>query len=94
MTTKVVNKFHQEYDVDITRGTKYGNPFIIGVDGTRSEVIEMFRMYALTAFTEDDILYLQNKRLGCVCFPKKCHGDVLVDMVDSLTSPLMKGNNE
>ena len=33
--TKVVNKYHENYDVYIGRGSKWGNPFVIGKDGDR-----------------------------------------------------------
>ena len=40
--TKVVNKYKQPYDIYIGRGSKWGNPFIIGQDGNREEVINKY----------------------------------------------------
>jgi hypothetical protein len=75
----VVNKYTDPYDVVITRATKWGNPFTIGTDGSREEVIAKFedfldRTPSLLAALHE----LRGKRLGCVCAPKHhCHGDVL-----------------
>ncbi|PIW12451.1 MAG: hypothetical protein COW35_01440, partial [Candidatus Infernicultor aquiphilus] len=35
------------YDVYIGRPSKWGNPFTIGKDGTRSEVIEKYRIWLM-----------------------------------------------
>ena len=43
--TKVVNKYKHVYDVYIGRGSKWGNPFVIGKDGTREEVINKYEEY-------------------------------------------------
>ena len=86
---KVVNKRNQQYDVYIGRGSVWGNPFVMGKDGTREDVIEKFRMYAREKYisgewTDDIILELYGKRLGCFCAPKPCHGDVLVEAVNKI----------
>lgn len=39
MKTRVVNLRKKEYDVYIGRGSRWGNPFVIGIDGNREEVI-------------------------------------------------------
>ena len=40
---KVVHCKREKYDVYIGRGSKWGNPFKIGVNGSRREVIELYR---------------------------------------------------
>ena len=45
MKTKVVNVHKEPYDVSIMRPSIYGNPYVIGSDGTREEVIEKFKKY-------------------------------------------------
>ncbi len=78
MNPYVVHCKRQYYDVYIGRPSKYGNPFEIGKDGTRGEVIEKFRVYALEHFTEEEIVNeLRGKILGCWCSPLACHGDIL-----------------
>jgi hypothetical protein len=78
--TIVVNSRIQEYDINIMRPTKYGNPFIIGVDGTREEVIEKYKNHILKnkELYNDAKKELKGKRLGCCCKPSPCHGDILV----------------
>lgn len=80
---KVVNIVHSPYDVYIGRPSKWGNPFVIGVDGSRNECIAKFRRY-ITTDSEllSCIMELDGKILGCHCHPLPCHGDVLVDMVE------------
>lgn len=69
-----------ENSVYIGRPSKFGNPFVIGKDGTRSEVIAKFEKYLLET---PDLLKaaneeLQGKDLICYCAPKACHGDILL----------------
>lgn len=83
--TKVVNKRFQDYDIYIGRPSKWGNPYSIGKDGNRQEVIDKYRKYILN---NPELLKslpeLKGKRLGCWCFPLACHGDVLVELVEEL----------
>lgn len=88
MPTTVVHCKKEPCDVYIGRPTKWGNPYIIGPDGTREEVIEKFRKYF---FGRKDLMdaaltELGGKRLGCFCAPDKCHGDVLARFVNGLYS--------
>ena len=81
--TKVVNMYRERYDVDITRRSIWGNPFVLGRDGSRAQVIDKYRQWiigqpGLMAQLEE----LKGKRLGCVCKPLSCHGDALVSMVE------------
>ena len=89
---KIVNiKSGKHYDLYIGRANKtynveqsiFFNPFIIGVHGNRTEVIEKFRQYALTSRELMNNLYLtDNKILGCWCsWPfEDCHGRVLFEL--------------
>jgi len=70
--------------VVIDRTSKWGNPFRIGRDGTRGEVIAKYRAWILT---QPQLLAalptLKDKVLACWCRPHlPCHGDVLAEMVD------------
>jgi len=63
----------------IGRGSKYGNPFVIGVDGTRREVIAKYICYAEERFSREEIMRdLEGHDLLCFCKPKACHGDWLL----------------
>lgn len=84
-STTVVNLKKDDYDVFIARPGQWGNPFIVGVDGTRSEVIDKYRQWIKT---QPQLLaqlhILRGKRLGCFCKPLACHGDVLVELCEGL----------
>jgi len=83
-----VNSKTEQYDVFIGRPSKWGNPFRIGNDGTRKEVMQKYREWIV--FQEDlinDMDELSGKRLGCFCKPKACHGDILAELVNILGIP-------
>lgn len=68
--------------VYIGRGSKWGNPWVIGKDGSREEVIARFRTYLWQRINNDktvmrEIAALHGKDLVCFCKPAPCHGDVL-----------------
>ena len=84
---EVVNKYKSQYDVYIGRGSHWGNPFVIGKDGDRDQVIAKYKDLLKQRLrsgdvTRADLLALDGKKLGCFCKPKACHGDVLVDAVE------------
>jgi hypothetical protein len=79
------------------RSGPWGNPFIIGKDGTRAEVIAK---YARWIQTQPRLLArlpeLKGKRQGCFCSPAGgltahhnliCHGQVLARLADALPDP-------
>jgi len=84
---KVVHCKRARYDVYIGRPGKWGNPFQIGRDGTRAQVIARYERWLserpelLAALPE-----LAGKTLGCWCAPKACHGDVLARLAAELDS--------
>jgi hypothetical protein len=81
--TKVVHCKEEPYDVYIGRGSKWGNRHEIGKDGTREEVIEMFRSeFLMNPKLFKEVKKLKGKTLGCYCNPEACHGDVLVEFAD------------
>ena len=67
----------------IGRGTIYGNPFKIGIDGTRNEVIQKYIEYVEnTPDLKFKILKnLKGKNIMCHCTPKKCHGDYIISLL-------------
>ena len=80
---KVVHCKKEKYDVYIGRPSKWGNPFSIGKDGTRKEVIEKYEKWILKQpHLLEDLHELKGKTLGCWCKPKACHGDVLLKLAN------------
>lgn len=77
--TTVVNCSRSRYDVYIGRPSEWGNPYVVGRDGTREEVIAK---YEAMIRSRPDLMArikseLRGKILGCWCVPKRCHGHVL-----------------
>lgn len=96
--TTVVHNLHDDFDVYIGRevpehgltGSKWGNPFVMAdeSDGERDRALAAYREWILTqpelmASLEE----LRGRRLGCWCAPKRCHGDVLVELLESTRDP-------
>lgn len=101
MTARVVNLYKEPFDVYIGRtfkgreGSKYGNPFVVGRDGTLEEVIDKYKSWLWKQIVNDSITIkeladLDGKRLGCYCKPKGCHGDVLVKAIEWACKQEMK----
>lgn len=77
--TRVVHCKKERYDIYIGRPSKWGNPFFIGKDGTREEVIQKYENYLLeNTDLMNSLSELKDKILGGWCKPKTCHGDILV----------------
>lgn len=80
-TIRVLNKHIDSIPnnaVYIGRPSKWGNPFVIGVDGTRAEVVIKYEVRLMqTPKLLADISELKGKSLVCFCSPQPCHGDVL-----------------
>jgi len=80
----VVHCKRAPHGVYIGRPSKWGNPFVIGRDGTRDDVIARYEAWLLkqpeliAALPE-----LAGKTLGCWCAPQACHGDVLARLAAS-----------
>lgn len=85
----VVHCRRDRYDVYIGRPSKWGNPFRIGPDGTREEVIQKYREMIMgnKKLLEAARRELRGKVLGCFCSPKPCHGDVLAEIANSPSFP-------
>lgn len=84
--TRVVNKADHTYtgnEVDIMRPGPWGNPFRIGYDGTRAEVVaKHLHLWRLTLERRPEALrMLAGKTLVCCCAPLACHGDNYVRLI-------------
>lgn len=62
----------------------FANPFRIGPDGGRTDVIQRYRSWILG---RPDLLLrlheLRGRPLACWCAPEPCHADVLAPLVDA-----------
>jgi hypothetical protein len=89
--TKIVHCKKEKYDVYIGRPSKWGNPYshIFGKGipvKNREEAIQRYKDF----ITEGagchllrDLHELKDKILGCWCPPLPCHGDVLIELIES-----------
>lgn len=81
---KVKNRRNDNAGEYIGRGSKWGNPFRIGPDGTREDVIAK---YAAWLRRQPQLLRcideLRGKDLVCYCAPLACHGDLLLYLANA-----------
>lgn len=85
--SKVLNKYRDGMPkgaVYIGRPSKWGNPFTIGKDGTRAQVIQKYREWLSQnpQLIADAKKQLIGKDLVCFCSPAACHGDVLLEVAN------------
>lgn len=93
--TLVVNKDRGElYDIYIGRGTIWGNPYQMGPDGDRDEVIRKFAYDFGRGFLkasedlEHNLSIISGKVIACHCKPAACHGDVLAAHLNAMDDGL------
>ena len=78
---RVLNHYRDripEDAVNIQRGTEWGNPFVIGVDGDRETVLRLFDQYleGNPKLVKKAKRVLLGHDLVCCCVPKRCHGHI------------------
>jgi len=100
---KIYNRHHKKLPpidaVYVGRPSFFGNPFQIGRDGSRAEVIAKYRDHlgnlletSWDARIELQILSQANG-LICWCHPKPCHAEVIIEFMVKygyLQSPLQQ----
>jgi hypothetical protein len=69
------------------KASSFANPFKIGKDGTRDEVITKYRDYMIDLLVKspklvEELLSMRGKDLGCWCAPEPCHGDILLELIE------------
>lgn len=72
--------------VKVDRSTRWGNPFLIGRDGTREECMARFREYAIgdMEFLEAVRKELRGHHLACWCrLDEACHADTLIELANT-----------
>lgn len=71
--------------------SNFANPYKIGKDGTREEILLKYKNFIVNKLNNDkdlvvELLLLKGKNLGCWCFPKSCHGNILLELIDKYLS--------
>ncbi len=70
----------------VGRPSPWGNPFIIGKDGTREEVIKLFRKYAIERMESDPSWLSPLKGCEdavCWCAPEPCHASIVLELANA-----------
>ena len=72
--------------VYVGRPGKWGNPYAIGDDGDRENVLLLYTLWLKSRIKENkgfekELLGLLGRDLVCWCMPSPCHGEVLRDAV-------------
>lgn len=84
LNARDVGKASADGRVYIGRPSKWGNPFIVGRDGSRADVISKYREWvAAQPELLDALGELRGCDLVCWCAPQACHGDVLIEMANA-----------
>jgi ParB-like chromosome segregation protein Spo0J len=75
------------YAIRIDRSTRYGNPFVMGEDGTRDAVCDAFELHYLPHKPSINSRIKSGELCGrvlvCHCYPERCHGDCLASLANS-----------
>ncbi|MEB8476667.1 MULTISPECIES: DUF4326 domain-containing protein [Acidithiobacillus] len=86
LNTKTDDCRHAAY---VARPSPLGNPYAIGPDGDRGQVIERYRAWLDARVKERDPVVCtsllgitQNQALACHCAPLPCHAEVIADLLN------------
>jgi Domain of unknown function (DUF4326) len=66
----------------------FANPYSIGKDGGRKQVVEMYEVYIRERLRQEpqlkgELLKLRGKRLACWCGPdQQCHVDIVIKLIN------------
>ena len=92
LRTTVVNLHASSFTRYIGRGSKFGNNYQVGFDGSREVVIAKHKkdFYNDPELQEAVWNELKGQTLGCFCKPLECHGDTYVEYIRNR----MRKNNE
>jgi hypothetical protein len=64
-------------------GSKWANPFPMVNEEDRRRVLDAYRAHILnTPALYDALEELDGLTLACWCAPKKCHGDILIELLE------------
>jgi hypothetical protein len=68
--------------VNCARPGKWGNPFVVGQDGTAAECVKKYRS-SIIGYDWDEFAGLRMSNLACWCPPSSaCHADVLLELAN------------
>jgi len=68
------------------RPTKWGNPFVVGADGSAQECVDKYIVHLFIMPIKSSMLLeqLRGKNLACWCpLDQPCHADVLLEIANT-----------
>jgi hypothetical protein len=92
LKTQVVHCKKSKFDVYIGRPSKYGNPFSHKEDtlaqfktSTKEESLQRYKEWLLSqpSLISEMKVELKGKILGCWCSPARCHGDIIIEVIEN-----------
>jgi len=70
------------------QNSEWHNPFKISKDMTRDQCLRKYKKYLIEKLKDNECLErfkkLRGKNLGCWCKPEKCHGDIIIKLLDDM----------
>ena len=71
--------------------SNFANPYKIGKDGTREEILVKYKDFITNKLNNDEnlvaeLLSLKGKNLGCWCYPESCHGYTLLELIEQYST--------
>lgn len=100
---RVINKYREKPPhgaINIMRGTVLGNPYRIGRDGNRGDVIAKYHQHLRQQYRNNQVVrkllhdlakrYLKGETLVlvCCCKPMACHGDIVRYAIQKIAEAL------
>ncbi len=87
-----VGRVRRDRGFIVARPSPLGNPFKIGIDGDRAQVIGKYRIWFKTALRDDERVRSVVEKITveasrgditllCHCAPEACHAEVIADEV-------------
>ena len=86
---KIIAKLKDIEDYEYCgRPSQYGNPFVMKSELYRQDVIDKFRKEVIPTLDLTDLVNRVKKSnnfyLGCYCYPKFCHCDIIKDRIEEI----------
>jgi len=90
---QIVSRKQEKGGIYVGRPTPLGNPFVIGVDGSRSQIIGKYRFWLVEKLLWDSqqrqalehLVHLYQRGmvlcLACWCAPQACHAEVIREAI-------------
>ncbi len=87
LNVKQIGKRPAADRVCVGRPSKGGNPFVIGRDVSRDDVVAKCRAWIVRQPPLMAALHeLRGKNLVCWCAPERCHAEVLIELANRRSS--------